>query len=64
MAGMLAGESPTTITLRRAEGAEDIVARADIEEFASTRLSLMPGLEEHIDVQQMSDLLRFLSERK
>jgi putative membrane-bound dehydrogenase-like protein len=65
LTGMLAGESSTTITLRRAEGAEDIVARADIEEFASTRLSLMPeGLEDRIDVQQMADLLRFLTERK
>ena len=63
--GMLAGESPTTITLRRADVAEDIVARADIEEFASTRLSLMPdGLEDRIDLQQMADLLRFLLERK
>lgn len=59
--GMLIGESPTAITLRRAEAAEDIVPRADIEELTSTGKSLMPeGMEQQIDHQSMADLVQFL----
>ena len=59
--GLLIGESPTAITLRRAEAAEDIVPRADIEELTSTGKSLMPeGMEQQIDHQSMADLIQFL----
>jgi putative membrane-bound dehydrogenase-like protein len=59
--GLLIGESPTAITLRRAEAAEDIVPRADIEELNSTGKSLMPeGMEQQIDHQSMADLIQFL----
>lgn len=59
--GMLAGESSTAVTLRRAEAAEDIVPRADIEELTSTGKSLMPeGMEQQIDPQSMADLIQFL----
>ena len=61
MSGILSGETASSVTLRRAEGAQDTVLRAQIESLTSTNLSLMPeGLEKEIDLQQMADLIRYL----
>ena len=47
--GMIAAETATSITLRRAEGQSDTVLRANIDEMQSTGLSLMPeGLEKQV----------------
>jgi putative heme-binding domain-containing protein len=63
LTGILAAESATSVTLKRAEGQTDVVLRQDIEEIASTGVSLMPeGLEKDINVQQMADLIRFLKD--
>ncbi|MBL8864233.1 MAG: c-type cytochrome [Planctomycetia bacterium] len=59
--GMIGGESPTAVTLRRAEGASEIVLRTQIDELKSTKQSLMPeGLEKKITVAEMADLIAFL----
>ena len=42
LGGVIAAETPTSVTLRRADGAEDPVLRANLESLRSTRLSLMP----------------------
>jgi putative membrane-bound dehydrogenase-like protein len=61
--GLIAAETATGLTLRRAEGAEETVLRLEIEEVSSTGKSLMPeGLETKISVPEMSDLLAFLLE--
>ncbi|CAN5870952.1 hypothetical protein BH23PLA1_BH23PLA1_22710 [soil metagenome] len=61
--GLIAAETASSITIRRAEGQEDILLRQDIEELRSTGLSLMPdGLEQDISVEQMADLLTFLKD--
>lgn len=61
LSGIIVAESESTITLRRAEGAEDVIARRSIEELTSSGVSLMPeGLEQNINPQQMSDLLSYL----
>ena len=63
--GLLAEESEAGIVLRRAEGKQDIVPRADIDELRASGKSLMPeGVEKEVDVQQMADLLEFLTARK
>jgi putative membrane-bound dehydrogenase-like protein len=63
LTGILAAETATSVTLKRAEGQSDVVLRKDIEEIASTGVSLMPdGLEKHITVPEMADLLRFLKD--
>ncbi|MBX3412070.1 MAG: c-type cytochrome [Pirellulales bacterium] len=63
--GMMAAETATSVTLRRAEGAEDTILRSDIDELASTSLSIMPeGLEKEIDAQSMADLLAYLNSIK
>ena len=40
--GVIAGESPAAVTLRRAEGQAEAVLRSQIDELRSTGLSLMP----------------------
>jgi putative heme-binding domain-containing protein len=61
--GVIAGESPTAVTLRRADGAVESVLRTQIEELKSTGLSLMTeGLEQRITPAEMADLLAFLKE--
>ncbi len=61
LSGIVAEETPTTITLRRAEGIEDIILRDDIDEMISMGLSIMPEeLEAAIDFQQMADLIAYI----
>ena len=60
-AGLLAGETPTTITLRMAQAVEQKIARSDIASVTTSRLSLMPQeLEKSMTKQEMADLLAFL----
>ena len=64
LSGILAAETASSITLRRAEKQTDVVLRQDIEEIASSGVSLMPeGLEKTITVADMADLLDFLNWR-
>jgi putative membrane-bound dehydrogenase-like protein len=61
LTGVLTAESASSITLLRAEKQTDVVLRKDIDEIASTGISLMPeGLEKSINTQEMADLLVFL----
>jgi putative membrane-bound dehydrogenase-like protein len=59
--GIIAAETATSLTLRRGDGAEDTILRAQIAEMTSTGLSLMPeGLEKTIAKPEMADLIAFL----
>jgi putative heme-binding domain-containing protein len=61
LTGLVAGESPATVTLRQADGIEHTVARDQIEELHATGKSLMPdGFEQKVDVQGLADLFAFL----
>ena len=61
LAGLLAAETPVNVTLRRAEGMEDVILRTNLEALTATGKSLMPeGLENQITPDQMADLLDFL----
>jgi putative heme-binding domain-containing protein len=61
LTGIIAGETASSITLRRAEGQSDTILRQDIDEIQSSGISLMPdGLEKTITVSEMADLLLFL----
>lgn len=63
--GMIVGESSSSLTLKRAEGASDTLLRSDIEQLHNTGQSLMPeGLEKTIDPQAMADLLAYLLQAK
>jgi putative heme-binding domain-containing protein len=59
--GLIAAESASSLTLKRAEGQTDVVLRQDIDEVRSTGTSLMPeGLEKNITTEEMRDLISFL----
>ena len=63
--GMIAAESASTITLRRAESASDTVLRVEIDQLTNTGLSIMPeGMEELIDKQSMADIIAYLMQVK
>jgi putative heme-binding domain-containing protein len=59
---MIVDESPTSVTIRRADGTSETVLRVHIEELRSTGMSFMPeGLETQVDHQGMADLLAYLN---
>ena len=62
LTGLVVSETATSVTLRRADGAQDIVPRRQIEELRGTGKSLMPeGLESTLSEENVADLLEFLS---
>jgi putative heme-binding domain-containing protein len=61
VSGLLAVETPTSVTLRRGEKAEDTILRSQIEELRATTKSLMPEeFEKQLDKQQTADLIEYL----
>jgi putative heme-binding domain-containing protein len=61
VSGIIAAETPTSITLRRANAEETIVLRRDILEIKAYTASLMPeGVEANVTAQNFADLLEFL----
>ena len=63
--GLIAAESASSVTLRRAGGETETLLRIDIEEIRSSGLSLMPdGLEKAIGPEDMAELIRWLRERR
>ncbi|HEV3443918.1 MAG TPA: PVC-type heme-binding CxxCH protein [Gemmataceae bacterium] len=61
LTGIIASETGSSLTLKRAENQTDVILRQDIDEIQSTGVSLMPeGVEKSITVQEMADLLKFL----
>lgn len=61
VAGIIANETASGITLRDGDKVNIAIPRDEIDEMRNTGLSLMPeGLEKQITRQQMADLLRYL----
>jgi putative membrane-bound dehydrogenase-like protein len=61
LSGLIADESATALTLKRAEAATDVVPRSQIDAVSSTGQSLMPeGLEKGLEPQDFADLIVFL----
>ncbi len=61
LTGVVATETPTSITLRRADGKEDVILRSNLATLRSTGLSLMPvGLEKELKPQDVADLFAYL----
>jgi len=62
--GVLASETPQTIVLHQEEGKKIVILRKDIQRMYVSSLSGMPpDMEKQIDLQQMADLLKFLTTR-
>src|SRR5579862_7175616 len=61
VSGIIAAETPSSITLRRANQEETIVLRRDILEIKAWPASLMPeGVENNVNAQGFADLLEFI----
>ncbi len=61
LSGLVASETPTSITLRQPLGKEEVLLKQDIEELSASSTSLMPqGLEKTISRQEFADLLAYL----
>jgi putative membrane-bound dehydrogenase-like protein len=59
--GLIASETATSLTLRRAEGAEDTIFRSQVEELTSTGKSLMPeDFASRLTPSEAADLVAFL----
>ena len=60
--GIVAHQSPQAIVLQMADGKLQETARSEIELFQTSDRSLMPdGLEKEISLEQMANLLEFLT---
>ena len=65
LTGLISSETSTSITLKQALGKEETILRQDIEELASSPLSLMPqGIEKTVNNQEFADLLSHLKGEK
>jgi putative membrane-bound dehydrogenase-like protein len=63
ISGVVAGETPTAVTLRGPENKVTTVLRVDIDDIHSTGKSLMPeGFEKVIDKKSMGNLIGFLQQ--
>jgi len=59
--GMIASETASSVTLRRAEKVEDTILRNQIDEIQATGKSLMPeGLEMQLTKQDLADVIAYL----
>jgi putative membrane-bound dehydrogenase-like protein len=59
--GLIAVETPSSITLRRAEKAEDTILREQIDSVLATNKSLMPEeLEKLLSNQELADVIAYL----
>ncbi len=63
VSGVIASETPTSVTVRNMTGQTTTIARSDIENMKASDVSAMPpGLENQISKQEMADLLAYLME--
>ncbi|XZE51613.1 neutral/alkaline non-lysosomal ceramidase N-terminal domain-containing protein [Planctomycetaceae bacterium SH139] len=61
LAGIIAGETANSITIKQANGLARTVSRAEIEHLQNTNRSFMPeGLETELTPQDFADLLTYL----
>jgi putative membrane-bound dehydrogenase-like protein len=63
--GIIVAETPASITLRAAGGAEETILRSDLKEMVSSKLSLMPeGFEQALKPQDLADLIAYIQNRE
>ena len=59
--GIIASETPSSVTFRRMGGGTTAVSRSQISSMRVAEVSAMPeGLDAQIDVAQMADLIAFI----
>lgn len=61
LSGLIAAETPASLTLRMAQGQEEALLRETIVSLSATGLSLMPQeMEKNMSRQELADLLAYL----
>lgn len=61
LAGMIADETATGLTVIQSNGARETILRGDVEALKSSGLSLMPeGLEQTLKAQEIADVIAYL----
>ncbi|HTD66982.1 MAG TPA: PVC-type heme-binding CxxCH protein [Candidatus Limnocylindria bacterium] len=61
ISGIIIAETPTTLTLRAPNKADETILRAELKELTASGLSLMPeGLEAAFTPQQLADLIAYI----
>ncbi len=61
LTGLIMAESAASVTLRQAQGLEEILPRSEITSLIASALSLMPQeLEKGLSAQELADLLGYL----
>ena len=61
LSGLITAETPSSITLRMAQGGEENLPRSAITSISATGLSLMPQeIEKNVSRQDLADLLAYL----
>ena len=62
ISGIITAETPNSITLRGANGMEEVILRTDLKELTSSGLSLMPeGFEKIFKPQDLADLIAYIT---
>ncbi|MBI4659671.1 MAG: c-type cytochrome [Verrucomicrobia bacterium] len=62
LSGIIAAETPNSITLRGANGVEEAVLRSEVIDLTGSGLSLMPdGFESALKPQDLADLIAYLT---
>jgi putative membrane-bound dehydrogenase-like protein len=60
--GMIASETAAALTLRRQQGEQDVILRADVEAMTGSGKSLMPeGLEKDLTPRDLADIIAFIN---
>ncbi|MEO8428063.1 MAG: c-type cytochrome, partial [Verrucomicrobiota bacterium] len=61
VSGVIAAETPNSVTIKNAGGVEEVILRPDIKELKSSGVSLMPeGFENGLTPQDMADLIAYI----
>ncbi len=63
--GLVESETTDAVVLKMAEGKQQTIGRAQIDQIKVSNVSLMPeGIEKDVTPQQMADLLEYLKAQK
>ncbi len=59
--GMVVSQTASSVTLAQPDGKQEVILRADLDEFVNTGHSFMPeGLEKDLNLQDLADIFAFL----
>jgi putative heme-binding domain-containing protein len=61
VSGIISVETPNSLTMKTATGAEEVILRSDLKQLTASGLSLMPeGLENNLKPQDLADVISYI----